>query len=165
MIWDSVTIGYVGLRGVNKPLASLNNHLINEIKNEAGSCHEHWSWRANKLEETNFEPNPVVQFIFLIFLFHWWVILSPAHLLFWVLIFASCIRQRPTICLWKRENYQVHNLSHYHHHPSHQLWHTQPCIFLVHLRPRYPISPWAPSTLLLSNKIDSLNMIFFFKGY
>lgn len=36
-----VTIGYVGLRGVNKPLASLNNHLINEIKNEAGSCHEH----------------------------------------------------------------------------------------------------------------------------
>ena len=57
--------------------------------------------------------------------------LGPTHLLFWVLIFASCIRQRPTICLWKRENDQVHN-------PSHQLWHTQPCIFLVHLRPRYP---------------------------
>lgn len=51
MIWDSVTIGYVGLRGVNKPLASLNNHLINEMKNEAGSCHEHWSWRANKLKK------------------------------------------------------------------------------------------------------------------
>lgn len=37
--------------------------------------------------------------------------------------------------------------------------------FSCSFKPLIPISPWAPSTLLLSNKIDSLNMIFFFKGY